>query len=141
MQDDSYVDLGLSSGTLWKAKNEEGLLDFKTAKKKYNRDMPSIKQWEELQRVCQWEWIGDGYKVTGPNGKAIILPAAGYRNGSGQIGKVGTFGNYWSWTTKDKEEAWRFGFEPDKLSIAAHSRKYGRSVRLVRETSILPNNE
>lgn len=116
-------------------------MDFNTAKKKYKRNMPSIKQWEELQRVCRWEWIGDGYKVTGPNGKAIILPAAGYRNVSGQIGKVGAFGNYWSWIIKDKEEAWRFGFESDKFSLAAHSRKYERSIRLVRKTELLPDND
>lgn len=128
---ESYVDLGLPSGTMWKSENEEGLLDFKTAWKKYKRRMPSIKQWEELNRYCAWTWTGNGYQVIGPNGASIFMPAAGYRNFSGQIGKIGVFGNYWSSTTKDSEEAWRFGFESDKFSLASHSRKYGRSVRLV----------
>ena len=130
---DSYVDLGLPSGTLWKAQNEEGLMAFDDAKKKYGRSIPSIKQWEELKKYCVWEWTGDGYNVTGPSGQGIFIPAAGYRNVSGQVGKVGTFGNYWSSTSKDKKEAWRFGFEPGKFSMAAHSRRYGRSVRLAQK--------
>lgn len=130
---DSYVDLGLPSGTLWKAQNEEGLMAFDDAKKKYGRSIPSIKQWEELKKYCEWEWTGDGYNVTGPSGQGIFIPAAGYRNVSGQVGKVGTFGNYWSSTSKDKKEAWRFGFEPGKFSMAAHSRRYGRSVRLAQK--------
>ena len=133
IMDDSYVDLGLPSGTKWKAKNEEGLLDFDSAIKKYKRDMPTVKQWEELKKQCQWKWHENGYIVTGPNGVSIFLPAEGYRNFSGQTGKVGTFGNYWSRTPKDKVEAWRFGFEPDKFSLATNSRCYGRSVRLVED--------
>lgn len=130
---DSYVDLGLPSGTLWKAQNEEGLMAFDDAKKKYGRSIPSIKQWEELKKYCEWEWTGNGYNVTGPSGQGIFIPAAGYRNVSGLVGKVGTFGNYWSSTSKDKKEAWRFGFEPGKFSMAAHSRRYGRSVRLAQK--------
>lgn len=130
---DSYVDLGLPSGTVWKAQNEEGLMAFDDAKKKYGRSIPSIKQWEELKKYCEWEWTGNGYNVTGPSGQGIFIPAAGYRNVSGQVGKVGTFGNYWSSTSKDKKEAWRFGFEPGKFSMAAHSRRYGRSVRLAQK--------
>ena len=128
---ESYVDLGLPSGTLWKAENEEGLMDFKTARRKFKKRMPSISQWEELCKYGEWSWVGNGYEVIGPNGAAIFIPAAGYRNISGQVGKVGLFGNYWSSTVKNKEEAWRFGFESDKFSMATHSRRYGRSIRLV----------
>lgn len=135
---EEYVDLGLPSGTLWKAENEEGLMDFNSAYKAYKKRIPSMKQWGELERCCKWEWTGDGYSVTGPNGATIFVPAAGYRNASGQIGKKGVFGNYWTSTKKGREEAWRFGFEEgDKFSLAIHSRKYGRSIRLV-YTPILP---
>jgi len=135
---ESYVDMGLPSGTLWKAENEEGLMDFNTAKKKFKKRMPAISQWEELRKYCEWSWVGNGYEVIGPNGAMIFIPAAGYRNVSGQIGKVGVFGNYWSSTIKNKEEAWRFGFEPDKMSMAAHSRRYGRSIRLVYRPILAP---
>lgn len=135
---ESYVDLGLPSGTLWKAENEEGLMDFNTAKKKFKKRLPAISQWEELREYCAWSWTGNGYEVIGPNGAKIFIPAAGYRNVSGQIGKVGIFGNYWSSTIKNKEEAWRFGFESDKISMATHSRRYGRSVRLVYRPILAP---
>ena len=135
--DDSFVDLGLPSGTLWKAQNEEGLMNYDNAKKKYKRSLPTIKQWEELKRFCQWTWVGNGYQVIGPSGRGIMIPAEGYRNYSGQLGKVGAYGNYWSYTIKDKKEAWRFGFEEKKFSIAAHSRAYGRSIRLVQKQSII----
>lgn len=138
---ESYIDLGLPSGTLWKAENEEGLMDFKTARKKYKKRMPSISQWEELCKYGEWSWVGNGYEVIGPNGAAIFIPAAGYRNISGQVGKVGVFGNYWSSTVKNREEAWRFGFEPDKFSMATHSRKYGRSIRLVYKPIIQDDSE
>ena len=134
-----YVDLGLPSGTLWRSMNEQGLLNFKTAKQKYKKNLPSVKQWKELKKYCVWEWTGKGYQVTGPNGSTIYMPAEGYRNYSGIIGQVGKFGNYWSSTIKDSEEAWRFGFEPDKFSIAPNSRVYGRSVRLVQKRSRVPD--
>ncbi|MBQ7530626.1 MAG: hypothetical protein IJT12_02850 [Paludibacteraceae bacterium] len=134
-----FVDLGLPSGTLWKSSNEEGLIDYNTAKKKYKRELPSVKQWKELKKYCEWQWADNGYRVTGPNGTVIFFPAAGYRNYSGKIGQVGKFGNYWSSTPKDAEEAWRFGFEPDKFSIAPNSRAYGRSVRLVKKQSHVPD--
>ena len=134
-----FVDLGLPSGTLWKSCNEEGLVNFNTAKKKYKKNLPSVKQWKELKKYCVWKWSDTGYTITGPNGTSIFLPAEGYRNYSGNIGKVGTVGNYWSSRAKDSEEAWRFGFELDKFSIAPNSRDYGRSVRLVQKRSHVPD--
>lgn len=44
-----------------------------------NWSMPTTAQFVELLRECDWEFTGSGYKVTGPNGKSIFLPAAGYR--------------------------------------------------------------
>lgn len=135
VDEDGYVDLGLPSGARWKAQNEEGLVTFDAARKKYGHHLPSLKHWDELTKYCKWEWAENGYRVIGPNGQSIFMPAAGYRNFSGQIGKVGVFGNYWSSTSKNKEEAWRLGFEPDKISLATNSRKYGRSVRLIKRGS------
>lgn len=43
--------------------------------------IPTKVQMEELKNKCTWEWIQisgiNGYKVTGPNGNYIFLPAAG----------------------------------------------------------------
>lgn len=41
--------------------------------------MPTTAQLNELIKECEWEYTGAGYKVTGPNGNSIFLPAAGYR--------------------------------------------------------------
>lgn len=47
--------------------------------------MPTYDEFSELIRSCTWEWVimeGDvaGYKVTGPNGNSIFLPAAGHKS-------------------------------------------------------------
>lgn len=61
---------------------------------------PRIREFVELRDSCQWQWttVDDhqGYKITGPNGNSIFLPAAGYRYGSSQC-YVGVWGYYWSY--------------------------------------------
>lgn len=57
--------------------------------------MPTEAQLKELVEKCQWEFTGNGYTVTGPNGNSIFLPADGYRYGNEWIGK-GTAGYYTS---------------------------------------------
>lgn len=57
--------------------------------------MPSEEQLNELITKCEWKFEGNGYKVTGPNGNSIFLPADGYRYGEEWIGK-GTAGYYTS---------------------------------------------
>ena len=43
--------------------------------------MPRYEEFEELVEECTWTWTSqsgvNGYKVTGPNGNSIFLPAAG----------------------------------------------------------------
>ncbi len=58
-----------------------------------NWQMPSTKQMQELIDKCEWEFVGNGYKVTGPNGNSIFLPAAGYRYGDKVFGN-GNAGYY-----------------------------------------------
>lgn len=49
--------------------------------------IPTQEEFQELADNCTIEWIklddnSNAYKFTGPNGKSITLPAAGYRNGT-----------------------------------------------------------
>ena len=48
--------------------------------------LPTEAEMEELMDKCTWTWTSqgghNGYRVTGPNGSSIFLPAAGYRDGS-----------------------------------------------------------
>ena len=61
--------------------------------------MPTYDELEELSSQCTWIWTTQngtkGYKVTGPNGKSIFLPAAGYRDDS-YFSNAGSRGYYWS---------------------------------------------
>jgi hypothetical protein len=61
--------------------------------------MPTKEEFDELREKCNWEWTGSGYKVTGPNGNSIYLPAAGFRSYEELYGED-SFGYYWSSTTE-----------------------------------------
>ena len=59
--------------------------------------MPTEAELEELEDKCDWEWTrqggSNGYKVTGPNGNSIFLPAAGRRDGT-SLYNAGVNGGY-----------------------------------------------
>ena len=128
------VDLGLPSGTLWKDKNEEGgFYSYEQALNKFGDRLPTKEQFEELKSKCRWSWTGSGYKVTGPNGNSISLPAAGYRYCSGGVGSVGSSGDYWSSTARDSGGAWGLDFNSGGVYVSNYSRCTGFSVRLVQD--------
>lgn len=62
--------------------------------------LPTIREWRELFDKCKWEWGSllalNGYKVTGPNGNYIFLPAAGVRIGE-KVSLFNEFGGYWAY--------------------------------------------
>ena len=127
-----YVDLGLPSGTLWKATNEYGYYDYDSAVNKYGDKLPTREQWEELKNYCTWQWTGKGYKVVSDNGKFIVLPAAGSRYCTGSIGSVGSVGVYWSSTPSDSKNAWVLSFCSDSVDMFSfYGHCNGLSVRLV----------
>ena len=128
-----FVDLGLPSGTLWRDKNEEGsLYTYEQAMSKFGDKLPTKEQFEELKSKCQWSWTGSGYKVTGPNGNSIPLPATGIRSCSGSV-YGGSGGDYWSSTPNGSDHAWFLGFDSGGVGMDDDSRCYGRSVRLVQD--------
>ena len=126
-----YVDLGLPSGTLWKDKNESGFYDYDAAMRTYSNSLPTKEQLEELKNSCQWTWTGSGYKVVGPNGNYIVLPAAGHRGCNGGVLYVGTRGYYWSSTPYGSGYAWYLNFGSSEVYVSIDYRCYGLSVRLV----------
>lgn len=129
-----FVDLGLPSGTLWKDKNEEdGFYTYEQALNKFGDKLPTKEQFEELKSKCQWSWTGRGYKVTGPNGNSISLPAAGFRYCNGRVGNVGSCGHYWSSTPDGSEGAWYLFFNSVDVGMPHERRCYGGSVRLVQD--------
>lgn len=127
-----FVDLGLPSGALWKDKNEEGgFYTYEQAVNKFGNRLPTKEQLEELKNSCRWTWTGSGYRVTGPNGNSIVLPAAGYRYCVGYVDGVGSFGIYWSSTPRDSDTAWSLGFHSGGVGMDGNNRCSGLSVRLV----------
>lgn len=129
-----YVDLGLPSGTLWKDQNEAGgFYSYDQAMAKFGRSLPTKEQLGELKNSCRWTWNGNGYKVEGPSGESIVLPAAGYRDCDGGVYGVGSDGYYWSSTPYDSGNAWRLFFYSRGACMHDGRRCLGQSVRLVRK--------
>ena len=93
--------------------------------------LPTETELRELKNKCTWSWTGSGYRVTGPNGNSIYLPAAGYRDGSSPYG-VGSYGYYWSSTPNDSDSAYYLSFYSGNHSVHWSSRSGGDSVRPVR---------
>ena len=61
-----------------------------------NWSMPTAEQFQELLDNCNWEFVGNGYKVSSKvegNNNSIFLPAAGYRFGEKWYGN-GNAGYY-----------------------------------------------
>lgn len=104
--------------------------------------MPTEPEFKELLVKCRWVWTSinghGGYKVIGPNGKSIFLPAAGYIIPTSHI-SAGIFGSYWtnalgSFTPNDARYL-HFGDRNKTTSyiISCYNgtRCHGRSVRSV----------
>lgn len=101
--------------------------------------IPSLDQFKELVEKCALmgiEYNGVvGMLVTGPNGKKLFLPAAGFRDG-GVLEGLNHIGNYWSRTleTSQKYEcAFYMRFVPEFTEWnGIFPRSKGLSVRPVR---------
>ena len=129
-----YLDLGLPSGTLWKNANEGGnyaRYTYNEAVSRFGNKLPTKQQLEELKSKCTWTWTGSGYKVIGPNGNSIYLPAAGYRNCYGDVWSVGTLSGYWSSTPNNSDHACYLSFSSSEVYMYVNGRCRGYSVRLV----------
>lgn len=98
--------------------------------------MPTKEEFEELLDKCNWQWSSqggrNGYKVTGPTGNSIFLPAAGGRIGT-SLYRAGDFGRYWSSTPNGSNalNACYLFFYSGSHRVAWSYRYSGQSVRPV----------
>lgn len=129
----TFIDLGLPSKTLWKNDNEQGFYTYDEAVSKFGNKLPTKDQYSELKQYCSWSWTGSGYKVTGPNGNSITLPAAGYRDCDGSVDGVGSYGYYLSTTPNGSDSAWYLLFYSSRVDVSHSLRCFGRPVRLVQD--------
>ena len=143
------VDLGLPSGLKWAtcnvgANSPEEYGSYLTFNEACDTTydglrMPTMDELDELRTQCTWTWTEqngvNGYKVAGPNGNSIFLPAAGFRNGA-SLSAVGSEGYYWSSTPynyNDYCHAHFLFFVNLGQDMFAFFCSEGRSVRLVAE--------
>ena len=100
--------------------------------------MPTWAECVELRDKCTWTWTTqgghNGYKVTGPNGKSIFLPAAGYCDGTSLDG-VGYWGDYRSSTPDedDTSRSYNLNFNSGYRITGWNYRRDGITVRSVTE--------
>lgn len=85
--EDEFVDLGLTSGTLWSrsyVKNDNGFvyLAFGDAS---DLSIPTLEQWRELEDQCDWRIVEINYshyaRCLGPNGNYIDFQLLGRDEG------------------------------------------------------------
>ena len=99
--------------------------------------MPSKEEVDELTQQCNWIWTThnnvNGYKVTGPNGNSIFLPAAGYK-GAGPTYPAGEDGLYWTNTTEKQHYSYLIVLHDDASPTQAGrqgTRCFGFTIRPV----------
>jgi len=78
--------------------------------------LPTKKEFKELIQKCEWEWTSknsrNGYKVTGPNGNSIFLPAAGF-----YFDEFSSYNDY-----REVEASYWSGFGEDEFVYVLHFR-------------------
>ena len=76
--------------------------------------LPTETEMQELVDKCTWTWTSqgghNGYRVTGPSGSSIFLPAAAWRHQS-VLYYPGVYGRYWTSTPYEHNEDCAFFLE------------------------------
>ena len=100
--------------------------------------MPTKAQQDELHEHCSWQWTTmngvNGYLGTGPSGKTLFLPAAGYKDGT-RIVSEGEFGYYWSHSLYYGMSLYAYNhlfFSGSSPGWDKQERSFGLSIRPVR---------
>ena len=98
--------------------------------------MPTLTEQKELLTTCTWVWTTlngvKGYKVTGPNGNSIFLPAAGYRDRT-EVKYRGSSSGFWSTRLGVLNLSSCLGINSSSYELDFCCRFLGYSVRPVSE--------
>lgn len=127
-----------SKGKAWNDIGGNSSRDAATANWGGKWRLPTKAEFQELVNSCTWEWAiqngNKGYKVTGPNGQSLFLPAAGYRIDAALFDH-GEVGYYWSSAPHEINDnfAYMFYFGEGDKRMDWYNRSLGRSVRPVLE--------
>ena len=100
--------------------------------------MPTAKEEEELFEKCTWEYTEqnsvNGFRITGPNGNSIFLPAAGLYDASSSLANENSGGWYWASTLTSNQLYARgiyFVGTSVSIDITSHDRCDGHVIRPV----------
>ncbi len=108
--------------------------------------IPQFVELQELRDLCTWEWKErngvKGYKITGPNGNSIFLPASGYKITSEDrqypitsIYSKNKCGYYWTnmldWYYMNSYYAISMGFSEKSIRKEPQLRRHGLPIRPV----------
>lgn len=117
----------------------QGRSDYDAATKEWgsNWRMPTQREIQELVDKCKWEWSreGDcqGYKVTGPSGNSIFLPAGGCSY-DGTVHFKNSAGLYWSGTAEGGNMAYIIATsDAGTHSVITNNLYFGCLIRPVTE--------
>lgn len=147
-----YIDLGLPSGTLWKASNEPDFYTYDEALQKFGSQLPTIHQFRELVNYCQFNWVEQvedknynyitedkdilipiHLEFIGPSGNKIFLPADGALEGE-ENPVWDDMGLYWTSASVNNQKAVYMlinHIAKTSVSIEKSLRRARLSVRLV----------
>ena len=101
--------------------------------------MPTKPEMEELKNKCTWKWTSinyvNGYKIIGPNGNSIFLPAGGFWYCTSRY-CLGERGRYWCSTPgvngpNNRRQAGHLNFGSRDCAVGSSERQYGYLVRPV----------
>ena len=126
-----YVDLGLPSGTLWKAESEQGHYTYLSAKYYFGEALPNRAQVRELLYNCTRKWTGKGYRVTGPNQNSIYFRFEGYLDCDEDLHKEGSAAVLWTMDNAGSSFAYAYILTDRQRDILEESNCWGCTVRLV----------
>lgn len=138
-----------SNSAMTKYNAEDGLTELlpqdDVAQAKGDGRLPTIGEWSDLLRYCDWEWQKNyngtgvaGYLVTssieGFQNSSIFLPCAGIRQNE-TLFRENKIGYYWSSTLDpSSDNSARFmKFETFEMKLDSYGRCYGFSIRPVRD--------
>lgn len=123
-----YIDIGEDiSGTSYDAATVNLGEDWR---------MPTKDEINELINKCKWEWTQianiNGYRVTGPNGNSIFLPAAGYHSYMGQdyLYDLNKSISYWT-SISYTNQALQLHGSISNIKVYSYHREVGNSIRPV----------
>ena len=141
-----FIDLGLKSGRRWATSPAPGHYQYDEAVEVFGNYLPRASAMVELWESCKWDWDDTckGYKVTGPNGNSIFIPANGWQDYDsdteklipGALGSVGSGGYWWAFAPNSQAYARNLYFNSGNVNpLSSGGRAVGCGVWPCRELS------